>query len=264
MTGYRVFSKSRNGEADLPSPAGVLDLQGSTDDVVPKDNSPTQEDSKEAAQLLLGLGKRKLEDEEETRSTPKSIEIEEEPGNEVEQSYFQSKGSSRWMEREDVFLSGLVLDMYYRRHSLKPTWEEKKEARDKGISCEMLVWQGITTRYNVARQRFGELTGLQSPDRSIKSLQRHWKETGLKKYKQEEDFQIVPTSKIRERKWEGLYNFDNVLVCPNEYYEAFKNNQDNLAAYVNLHRSSYPSLRTAAEIEQDNCSIVLPKLGPKV
>ena len=65
----------------------------------------------------------------------------------------------RWSETDDVFLTGIVMDTYRRRHSLKPYRGEKGSKR-AALRRETLVWQGIHQRYEVARKRYLMLTGL--------------------------------------------------------------------------------------------------------
>lgn len=133
-------------------------------------------------------------------------------------AYVNGRGFNRWTELEEIFLSGIVMDMYYRRHSLKPTNQEKENAKAKGASCDMLVWQEIWNRYNLARKRFEILTGRITAERSVKSLQRHWKETGLKTTNSAEESKTLPPTKLREKFWDEKYNICSILNCTEDSY----------------------------------------------
>lgn len=153
-----------------------------------------------------------------------------------EESSTGGRGCNRWTEREEVFLSGIVMDVYYRRHSLKPTNVEKTKAKESGSSCDMLVWQQIGARYNTARERFLELTGRRTSERSIKSLQRHWKETGFKtKLTTDEENEEMPVTKKRERKWDDVYNLHYFLSCTDEMFEKMKQDEKKVGAYKARH-----------------------------
>ena len=151
-----------------------------------------------------------------------------------------AKACNRWFEREDVFLSGIVMDIYYRRHSLKPTNDEKNQAKEKGVSYDMLVWQEISARYNVARERFKTLTGKMSPARSTKSLQRHWKETGLKRFARFVEQEGVPATKRREQCWDQFFNYKQVLSCDDSDFQKFIADESKVKRYQQLIESSFP------------------------
>lgn len=148
------------------------------------------------------------------------------------------RGSKRWTEREEIFLSGIVMDVYYRRHSLKPTKAEKEEAKNAKLSCEMLVWQEIGRRYNLARERFEEIMKKSTAKRTVKSLQRHWKETGSKsKYNESVDIEDeLPLTKQREIRWDEEYNISFILSGTHEHFEQIKSNEAKVSEYKRIHK----------------------------
>ena len=130
--------------------------------------------------------------------------------------------SRRWSELDDIFLTGIVMDTYRRRHSLKPYRGEKglKRSASKG---ETLVWQGIHQRYEVARRRYFMLTGRGLRPRSLKALQKRWKLTNRTRENAVDAtgcfLHHLPLSKKYEKQWEENYNYDNLLTCPEEQFK---------------------------------------------
>ena len=123
---------------------------------------------------------------------------------------------NRWSETEKIFLTGVVLDVYYRRHSLKPSNDERRKAVQSGVSVKTLIWHEVQRKYLLACMRYGILTGEELPSRSARALQKHWKDTGKKekhmslKAKVDEDYE--PKTKTRARIWDTVYNVENVLI----------------------------------------------------
>lgn len=125
---------------------------------------------------------------------------------------------NQWTERENVFLTGIILEQYYRRHSLKPTKLEKEDAAKNGESSTKLIWKRIHEAYEVACVRFYRLTGMETPTRTIEALQKHWKETGKRRAK--EDAYQVPDTKKFQHLWDEKYNSYHVLTCPGMVFES--------------------------------------------
>ena len=78
----------------------------------------------------------------------------------------------RWTEREDIFLTGIILDVYCVRHSLKPSTKGCKKSGE-------LVWQHIHERYNFACKKYSQITGAVLPERTVKALRKRWKDTAI-------------------------------------------------------------------------------------
>ena len=76
--------------------------------------------------------------------------------------------SSRWLRVEEIILSGCVLDVYYRNHSLRASRSQKKGT----------VWKKIEEMYNTARERLFIINGQDLPPRTMYSLQKRWKQSG--------------------------------------------------------------------------------------
>lgn len=125
---------------------------------------------------------------------------------------FSERASGRWTKVENIFLTGVTLDAYYRRHSLKASQCEKEMAESTGLIEEGLVWSKIHTRYETACSRHFALTGDRLPKRTKSALQKHWKEMGSKRKKEVIDGTSVPETKRNERTWDQEFNFDNVLL----------------------------------------------------
>ena len=62
----------------------------------------------------------------------------------------RSGQTQRWPPIDEAFLTGIVMETYYRRHSLKPFRNEKK-VELRHAKGETVVWKGIHQRYEVAR-----------------------------------------------------------------------------------------------------------------
>ena len=120
----------------------------------------------------------------------------------------------RWTEREEIFLTGIVLDFYYRRHSLKPSIEQSAAAKKSGNKKDKLVWREIQQVYTRACERFDYLYGTQTSSRTPRALQKHWKEMGKRQKEAfERDEYDVPLTKQRERTFAEEYNVDYILTC---------------------------------------------------
>lgn len=165
-----------------------------------------------------------------------------------------TKTSVRWTEREDIFLAGIILDIYYRRHSLKPSKSEKNEAEREGLSGETLIWKRIQDRYHLACSRYQVVSGEVSAERSIRAMQKRWALAGTGSCQAAEKEEIhkrvgfhspetptnfeelgatiplllnrkrkrnIPVTKIYEHIWEEMYNKDEILTCPAEEFNEF-------------------------------------------
>ena len=136
--------------------------------------------------------------------------------------------AGRWSKIEDIFLTGVVLDAYFRRHSLKPSEDEKRHADTKGISQtgNSLVWFKIHQKYETACERQKTLTGEIFSSRTSSALQKHWKEIGKKRKEELTNEMRVPKTKQYERIWDDKYNVDGILLGPEskfiEYLQARK------------------------------------------
>ena len=63
-----------------------------------------------------------------------------------------------WTTTEEVVLTGVVMNQYFRRHSLKPTKEEQTvAAREKTRGEESVVWSMIHAEYETACSRLNLL-----------------------------------------------------------------------------------------------------------
>lgn len=128
----------------------------------------------------------------------------------------------RWIPREDVFLVGCVLDTYYRRHSLKPTRNERDDAIKNKVSPNTLVWQIIHRKFTNACKRYFELTERDSYPRTLRALQKRWKSKSKILNAEENAATLVPPTKIHEREWDNIYNRDFLLSCPEARYQLKK------------------------------------------
>ena len=121
--------------------------------------------------------------------------------------------ASLWTPLENIFLTGIVMDEYYRRHSLKPTAQETASANG-----ERIIWQMIHRRYSVACSRHYRLTRQLLPARTLEALAKHWKETGRRSESDQEQY-TVPLSKTLEREWDFKYNAFYILSCPDNVFD---------------------------------------------
>ena len=133
----------------------------------------------------------------------------------------QAHCTSRWTKQEDIFLTGVVMDCYYRRHSLKASMEERNEAKRLGVPVNTLVWSKIHAKYCEATARHYRLTGKTLASRSAGALQKHWKQTGRKRKASddEDDVDYMPLTKQYERIWEEKYNCNYILTCSAERFQ---------------------------------------------
>ena len=123
-----------------------------------------------------------------------------------------------WETREDIFLAGVVLDMYYRRHSLADD-EESVE-----------VWKRIHQRYETANRRYELLYGKMAPKRTVEDLLRRWKDTV-----RDSDIEVdsegcfveqVPLTTKYEQLWDQKYNVDYILTCPEAQFQILLKTKD--------------------------------------
>lgn len=129
----------------------------------------------------------------------------------------------RWQEVEDIFLHGIVLDTYSRRHSLKPFKEETKTG-------ETIIWNQVHKRYKTACRRHLALTGESLGDRTVRAIQKRWKHG---QHSDKDDIIIdesgcfvnpMPTYKRYQREWDMRYNVNGILSCPEKLFkEAYDN-----------------------------------------
>lgn len=126
---------------------------------------------------------------------------------------------NRWTEREEVFLCGIVIDVYYRRHSLKPGVHERIHAQEQGCESSNLVWQEIQRQYELSADRYRILTGQRTPMRTAKALQKHWKEGGRKEKESCKNC-LIPLTKARERRFEREFNQDFILTCDENTFQS--------------------------------------------
>lgn len=125
----------------------------------------------------------------------------------------EESSSNRWTEREDIFLTGIVLDFYYRRHSLKANAIEKQDAKQNRQSLETLVWTYIHKRYEVACGRYYRMTNEETSKRSAGALQKRWKSSNNSQSVTQQNLLSMPISKRHERIWDAIYNANYLLTC---------------------------------------------------
>ena len=126
---------------------------------------------------------------------------------------------SRWSERENIILCGIVLDTYYSRHSLKPCNYEKRQAKMNGIPVKTLIWSQIQNKYTTACKRIAIITGKEIVMRTTNALQKRWKDLG----KEQRETPIrsnncISMTKQRLKIWDDIYNCDNVLLGSEENF----------------------------------------------
>ena len=118
---------------------------------------------------------------------------------------------ARWSKREDIFLTGAVMELYFGRHSLKPTKSESTRLKKlSGISGD-IVWRKIHERYELACARHFIRTGTKSPMRTLKALQKRWKESASHRSKHNGDSGHNQT-KTYLKLWLDVYNRDQILT----------------------------------------------------
>ena len=123
-----------------------------------------------------------------------------------------------WEAREDIFLTGVVLDMYYRRHSLPEDEESGK------------VWKRIHQRYETANRRYELLYGKKAPKRTVEELLERWKDTV-----RESDIEVdsegcfvepTPLTTKYEQLWDRKYNVGCILTCPETQFQILLTTKD--------------------------------------
>ena len=88
----------------------------------------------------------------------------------IDESAF-TKSCNRWTQIEDIFLTGIIMDMYCLRHSLKGRKGEQGQGRQT-------VWEVIHATYCRTSKRYNEHSERKIPFRTLKALQKRWQETG--------------------------------------------------------------------------------------
>ena len=131
-----------------------------------------------------------------------------------------SRRSQVWTLTDETFLTGIVLDTYRRRHSLRPCRREEKHSRRKRRGTD--VWTGIALRYEIARQRYQRLSGREIPRRTVRALEKRWKLSNRQKEDKVDRYgnflQTSCSSKQLETLWDTRYNVGLILTCPREEY----------------------------------------------
>ena len=123
--------------------------------------------------------------------------------------------SSKWTHIEKVVLTGVVMDEYSRRHSLKPTEDEKRAARARGCPSTSLVWSIIHENYETARVRLNlSPEGHQLPFRSLEAIKKRWKELGRRRRDEAKERGIVSTTYQNFVEWNERLNKNNKLLAP--------------------------------------------------
>ena len=117
--------------------------------------------------------------------------------------------SSRWLRVEEILLSGCVLDVYYRNHSLRASRSQKKGT----------VWKRIEEMYNTARERLFTITGQDLPPRTMYSLQKRWKQSGEMGKVNGANTPSVTREYVNL--WDVYYNIDNRLLCSKEKFQKY-------------------------------------------
>ena len=134
---------------------------------------------------------------------------------------YPQKRRALWTVKDDIFLTGITLDVYCLRHSLRPTEAERTEARNDGRLAGKLVWQEIHEKYQLATRRYFELYGHLGASRTMKALQKRWKDTG--KYgEQQVKFSSGRLTKHYSRLWDDKFNKNCILTGPEEKYQELK------------------------------------------
>lgn len=134
----------------------------------------------------------------------------------------------RWCPKEDIFLHGIVLDTYGRRHSLKPFLKDSKQK--KSVHGETVVWNQVHNRYKIACRRYEALTGEVLGERTVRAIQKRWKQGD---HSNPDDLAMdetgsyishMPSYKKYQREWDYKYNADDLLTCSEkrfrEYYDS--------------------------------------------
>ena len=83
-----------------------------------------------------------------------------------------TKKQRQWTLLDDAFLTGVVMDTYSRRHSLR--LGRREFICDRKAETSNPVWKGIERRY-VASRRHKTLTSKTLAKRTVRALQKRWK-----------------------------------------------------------------------------------------
>ena len=112
----------------------------------------------------------------------------------------------RWTQLEDIFLAGIVLDIYCVRHSLKPRSSERKGE-------QQFVWREIHEKYELACMRYNKSKGTNLSSRTLKALQKRWQETGTHSNDEAASEQKQRT-KAYLSLWTETLNRNGILTSP--------------------------------------------------
>ena len=125
---------------------------------------------------------------------------------------------SKWRENVDgVILSGLVMEEFFRRHSLKPTTKELDAVPRGDPRSDKLVWRRITNRYERARLRVLQVYNIYVAPRTLCSLMKKWKESAPIKTRKG-----MWTTREQEDAWRYRWNRGDILACDEQTWERLK------------------------------------------
>ena len=147
--------------------------------------------------------------QKETKSnvvTKQDVHDKSEDGKDLElnEEAHQKRQCSRWTRIEDIFLTGIVLDMYCIKHSLK-SGKLEDDTDNRG------VWGNIHDVYDQARLGYNESIKEELPARSLKALQKRWQDTGNACNKN--CFAAIRQTKMYYKIWDEKFNRNQVLAC---------------------------------------------------
>lgn len=125
--------------------------------------------------------------------------------------------NGRWTENEDIFLTGIVMDTFAMRHSLKAKRLDKVESMKSRKTTEKAVWHRILEYYNTANRRFFQLTGKSMRARSVTALRKRWLETG----KSSQYIGQMTKTKSYMKIWDNIYNVEMVLTGDESNFHKF-------------------------------------------
>ena len=127
----------------------------------------------------------------------------------------------RWTMKDDIFLTGIIMDVYCLRHSLRPTEAERNGARNDGRLAGRVVWREIHQKYQLANRRYFELYGHRGASRTLEALKQRWKNTG-KHGEQQVKYSSGTFTKHYSRLWDDKFNRNRILTGPEEEYQKLK------------------------------------------
>lgn len=127
----------------------------------------------------------------------------------------KTKKQRHWTLLDDALLTGVVMDTYTRRHSLR--LGRREFTCDRKAETSNPVWKGIERRYNVARRRYNTLTGKTLTKRTVRALQKRWKVVDKSEENAVDPYGCflvaVSKSKKMEKLWETYLNKGKLLTC---------------------------------------------------